>query len=342
MYEELVRKFIEGKCTEKETIQLLRYFKENPLETERYFSEEEWIHFYQENKNHINQHKSERLLGNIETLILTDQSKRSRTRLWVGAAAASLMLCFIGYWFFQNRKHIPNIPQQTAAKNKTLIRENTTDNTISITLPDSSVVSLYTNSKIHFDSIFEGERNIKLYGKAAFDAAPDTAKAFSVVCNGIITKALGTKFMIDGLAEHVRIDLYQGKVSVSKEQDAKQILYLQPGQYALFNSITHELTLGKPAGMPIKTSTPIVSKKQVQDKPTPGMISFRNNNLKNVLDRLSVKYNVAIEYPTEKVSRINMNILVDTSHNIDAILRNVAAAANLKLIKADDGRFILK
>lgn len=334
MTETQFKKFEKGTCSADEINEQLKYFKENPSEVDNHFTNEEWEEFYLNNKERLPKEKSEKFFQNIESLIKEDKKKRVNISLVASLVAASLLI-FISILFW-NQETLPKSNQFAINKNVLIKHANFGKENISFILPDGTKVTLFPQSEIQFDSVFKNKRIVYLNGKAKFDVVHDDSRVFKVECKDIVTTDIGTSFLIDGQQNNVRIDLYEGKVSVAKLKDKNSTVFLNPGQYALYDSKTKSLAIGNNT---VKLAINNTANTSVDDA---SIVGFKNNSLKKVLDQLSLLYKVKIEYPTAKVSHIQMSMAIDSSQKIETILKNIAIIGDLKLIKNGDKNYVLK
>lgn len=105
-----------------------------------------------------------------------------------------------------------------------------------ITLPDGSLVSLNTNTRLRFPKEFvEGKRVVELDGEAFFEVVKDNGATFEVHSQGIKTVVLGTAFNIRAHQESpVQVAVQSGKVAVyppSSSAEAEGV-ELHPNQRA--------------------------------------------------------------------------------------------------------------
>jgi ferric-dicitrate binding protein FerR (iron transport regulator) len=95
---------------------------------------------------------------------------------------------------------------------------NTSKNTISVSLPDGSVVKLASNSRISYESNFDSlaTRDVYLSGQAFFSVKKNPDHPFRVFANEIVAKVLGTSFTVRSFEKDtvIRVTVSTGKVSV--------------------------------------------------------------------------------------------------------------------------------
>lgn len=99
-------------------------------------------------------------------------------------------------------------------------------------LPDGSVISLNTMSKLIFSGDFnKANREVSLTGEAHFDVASNPDKPFVVNIEGVQVTVLGTSFYVnayDSLSE-ITIGVEEGRVAV-KPENAGEVVVLQKGE----------------------------------------------------------------------------------------------------------------
>lgn len=169
-------------------------------------------------------------------------------RQWLRIVASLLLICVLGFLWTK---------RDSIASNKVAYTEiiNNENKTLSVVLPDGSTVVLEKNSKIAYIKDFaQPIREVKLTGQALFDVVKNPEKPFVVHTGNLITKVLGTSFIIKSFDNEgsIAVDVLRGKVSVSMESRDTQKLpnsqtevILLPNQKAVFSkkeeTINHTL-----------------------------------------------------------------------------------------------------
>ncbi len=90
-----------------------------------------------------------------------------------------------------------------------------------IRLSDGSIVNLNSGATLRVNQDFERGRNLILEGSAFFEVTPDPEKPFSVKSGLLTTKVLGTSFHLDVSNDEVVLQVSEGKVSFSSNQQEK-------------------------------------------------------------------------------------------------------------------------
>ena len=104
-------------------------------------------------------------------------------------------------------------------------------------LPDGSVVTLNSDSKLEFPKQFAGDvREVTIIGEAFFDVKPNPEKPFVINAGNTQVKVLGTSFNVSAYpnAETVDVIVATGKVQVTRKSDdllaEKSEVFLTPGE----------------------------------------------------------------------------------------------------------------
>jgi len=100
----------------------------------------------------------------------------------------AVLLGSVGYFIGFKNESPKGLNQIVAADKQVLI---------DYLLPDSSVVTLNSNSKLQFPSHFEGDvRRVSIVGEAFFKVKPNPEKPFVINAGGTQVKVLGTSFNV--------------------------------------------------------------------------------------------------------------------------------------------------
>ncbi|QGY46161.1 DUF4974 domain-containing protein [Maribellus comscasis] len=160
-----------------------------------------------------------------------------------------------------------------------------------VVLPDSSIVWLNSGTTLSYPGSFsEQNRKVSLNGQAFFQVYHKEGDPFSVQANGLIVKVLGTKFDVDAYPENdeIAVVLESGKVELAHNEIETFSYTMQPGEKATYNVADNALTLNS-------TDTAIYSSWKN------GKLIFRNESMKNVVEKLKRWYNIDIEVADEEV-----------------------------------------
>jgi ferric-dicitrate binding protein FerR (iron transport regulator) len=171
---------------------------------------------------------------------------RSLTKVYWAAAASVLLVLGVSFWLWTSRQSSPYEQRLATIGEGFHETLNTTDRPQTVKLPDKSVVWLAPESRLSYPSNF-GKQNRQVYlsGEATFEVTRDAHKPFLVHANELVTKVLGTKFLVRAFAkeEEVRVQVLAGQVSVyhvrTTDTPTKQTgVLLMPNQQVVFTRQT--------------------------------------------------------------------------------------------------------
>jgi transmembrane sensor len=169
--------------------------------------------------------------------------------------AASILIATVTGSFFWKSNHQKSDYNVHVAQLKSEFMEkvNTSAKVEIIVLPDSTTVALFPASKLSYGQDFNTtHRTIYLSGEASFDVKRNIKKPFLVYANKVVTKVLGTQFVVRAYDNEmdVKVNVKSGQVSVYREavDDTKEIvskksnkgLLLLPNQQAVFSRKSEE------------------------------------------------------------------------------------------------------
>ncbi|MEN7549479.1 FecR domain-containing protein [Rapidithrix thailandica] len=247
-YQELLKKYIEGKAGREETKQLLDYLIAHPDEKVPGFVEQVWK---EANAQTGEEAMYEEIFQNLEQKIQTPKPvnfsarhrhlpKRRNPLIYWFTIAASLTVLLVSVYLINQslqpqKKDVVSKPQP-----EVVTHANPEGQKTQFYLPDGSSVWLNAGSTLRFQKSFEGKtRDVKLEGEAYFEVQHNPAKPFRVHSEKVVTEALGTSFNVRAYPEEskVNVALNTGKVRVDydEEDDSGQNLVLKPGDGAIFN-----------------------------------------------------------------------------------------------------------
>ncbi|TAN01127.1 MAG: DUF4974 domain-containing protein [Chitinophagaceae bacterium] len=268
---ELLKKYIQGKCSEEEEQMVHHWLDESDLNN--YWSpagNKKIVKKKERNWNH--------LTAQIAELRTVAPEKRNTRRIWVGIAAAAVGIVLVAsfmwsYWSYNSKE----------------IKYQTTYGEIKkISLPDGTTVTLNAQSSLSIRQDFDNKsRNVYLDGEAYFQVKHEANKLFVVHAGKLSVKVLGTSFAVSAFPNDpdVAVSLKEGKVLVeAPEHQEKRVQHviLTPGEQAVFTKNTTGLEVDK---LNPKASFGWES----QD------IFFENANIDEVLRKLERYYGVSFD-----------------------------------------------
>lgn len=196
--------------------------------------------------------------------------------------------------------------------------------TTSVTLPDSTVVYLNSESSLTYPSRFDSDvREVKLRGEAYFAVKCDKQKQFIVLTpSNMRVRVYGTQFNVEAYSgdSEIRTTLVSGSVSLCFEvgKQMKEV-WISPGEKAIYSSVANSLHVNKTFvegdvawkdGKLIFNDTPfdkvlqdlskryhvdfIIKHKSLQDYSFTGV--FTNQRLERILEYFKVSSNIRFRY----------------------------------------------
>ncbi len=287
MEKSIIRRFINGQASPSEIKQVENWLDQpgsnHQLEE---ILKEAWN---QKGNAPRDKERNKRLLAQINSSIQkstepTFQKESIFKQALIRSAATWLLLmglAFLGYKVIDENQ---NKPSEEGSAVRWIERKVLAGQKLVLELPDDSKVWVNANSKIRFPDKFDQEsREVFLEGEAFFEVSHDTNRPFRVHSGELTTEVLGTKFNVRSHGEKTDVALLEGKVRVKINMEKEEMLMLDPGQLATYLQENPEkLRLAT-----FESLDPFLWKD--------GLIHFRNENIKNVLESLENWYGVSIE-----------------------------------------------
>lgn len=209
--------------------------------------------------------------------------------LYRWSVAAAVLLLVIGIaswgWFFSS----PN-PTMMNSTTQWLSASAPQGETLTLTLPDGSTVTLNSGSSLRYPSAFTTEkREVQLDGEAFFEVTSNPKKPFIVKTEILTTEVLGTSFNIEAFPSQneARVTLVTGKVRV---QAGAQQCELHPSQQAVFHKTTQQIQVQTVA------TNDFTDWKE-------GILRFRESSLPTVVQKIEKHYGVQIRLEVENAER---------------------------------------
>lgn len=323
MNKELLEKYYNGNCSEKEKLEVEEYLIGGDI---RLFDEHTKI-LWEKAHNQIPESVSSRLKDKLNKNIGLDDNKIRTINLWRNIqkiAASVVIIGLMGIAFWKVRENGQVEPKATWT-----FTINDSDQIKMIKMPDGTSIWLNKGARLAYNNHFNQDfREVRLTGEAYFDVAHNPEKPFMVQTDKLTTTVLGTAFNIEAYPEEsqIKIELVRGKVQVNKGKDPKYVL--APGEmlsYDKTNDNTSVETMQvKNAGMWTK-----------------GKLAFQQVPLLDALKRLEKNYHITIIYKGGKHEEITNITGVYEQSRPEDILQTIVFAANLKVKKTNQSTYII-
>lgn len=286
------------------------------------------------------------LLNQIKATNAGSESKIVRVRWfegrlkWAAAACLVLSLGIGGLWWKINTVDSIYRQQVAALTSPYIEKVNSTDSIMTFRLSDGSEIELSPDSRLGYSEDFNREnRRVFLTGEATFEVTKNTNKPFLVYASKVVTKVLGTKFMVRAYytEKDVKVNVESGQVSVFQDSQEtenehpqyKKGLILLPNQQAVFSRQTEEFN---------KT---LVKEPVVLADKHPGSIPFIYDEvpIAKVFGDLEKAYGIPIRFNKEGLEECQLSAsLVSESfeEKLDIICKTVKASYQIL-----DGQIII-
>ncbi|MCF2443008.1 FecR family protein [Dyadobacter sp. CY345] len=251
----------------------------------------------------------------VEDLLFNINSVKNKKRFFsieifssstaLSIASAAMLILLLG-WLIKpadNDKSITYEELISSAESPLNEKTNNSSKPLSFTLPDSSTVVLQPMSCISYCEDFEknNKREIYLSGEAFFDVTKNPDRPFFVYSNELITKVLGTSFIVKAFdcEKQVEVEVKTGKVSVFTRNDPDAKLnqsnaelggtIITPNQKVLFSR--EEIRIKKSL-----VESPEIIASSVLPAP---MLKFQDKNVSQIFANLEQTYGIDIVYDEE-------------------------------------------
>ncbi|WP_333888353.1 FecR family protein [Sphingobacterium siyangense] len=203
------------------------------------------------------------------------------------------------------------------------------DKTLTIKLADHSQVTLLKGARLTVEKSFPAEtRDVFLEGDAIFHVAKSKSHPFIVHGKGYETKVLGTIFRIIQKDALFNVDLYEGKVQVTRSGKTKEYFVLKPKE-TFSNLGDQKVALIFPT-----------RKRGLENKASKASVSFRDYDLKQATSVIEKIYGIKIIYP-ENTGNSKISIIAPEETG-DKLLEKIAVQLNLNIKKVNENTFQLE
>lgn len=182
-----------------------------------------------------------------------------------------------------------------------------------LTLSDGTKVWLNAASSIRYPVAFTGkERVVEITGEAYFEVAKDATEPFIVKRGSMVVQVLGTHFNVNAYNDEgiMKVTLLEGLIKVQLTNGGRQSTIVHPGEQAQLNK-AGAIKLMKDANV-----NDAVSWKN-------GFFSFRNDNLEEVLLKLSRWYNVDVVYDSGVNNQQQFSGRIDRNLTLSQVLKGL-------------------
>lgn len=185
----------------------------------------------------------------------------------------------------------------------------------SVSLSDGTKVWLNSKSSLRYPVEFRGDaRNVTLEGEAYFEVSKNTRSPFTVKTKSGDVTVLGTHFNVNAYTEDHNFEttLAEGKVKVSAENES---VVINPGQQARIQN----------RGLKVIEVDP-----SVYTAWKDGKFYFENENLKNILSKMSRWYDFNVKFEQKSIEQIKFTGIILKDEPLENLLNIVSKTSNIK------------
>jgi transmembrane sensor len=275
----ILKRFFEGKYSRKDYLAIRE--KLVSADDDRELRELMLSHWVEFDSTRLPDDNVDRILDKLQHQIRLEENKDARRlrfmRVFQRVAAIlifPLVLSFMAYLYFQPEK-VELLDAYAEIQCPMGVRTK-------FTLPDGTTGFLNSGSTLSYPVAFDKTRQVELNGEAYFDVVHNEKSPFTVKTRKLNVRVLGTTFNVISYPGEAteEIILQTGKVEVM-DNAGKTLTELNPDQRLTVN---HE-------DLTAKRSTVVASQ---YTSWTEGKLIFRNEDMKQVAQRLSRWYNAEI------------------------------------------------
>lgn len=195
---------------------------------------------------------------------------------------------------------------------------------LDMTLEDGTVIRLFEGGKLTVEKSFPGKtRDVYLEGNAVFRVAKSKEHPFIVHGTDYVTTVLGTVFKVIQQKGAFKVDLYEGKVSITKNGDKEEIYILSPNE-----TFTNYGTQKIAAIVPLKQDALPSAQNEIK---APEIISlqFKECRFADAVKVIEEVYHIKVLFPKEYRDKLVTTRLTDMSPDI--VLQSLALSMRLEL-----------
>lgn len=296
MKNELLIKYFNNRCTDKEFDELVRWVEKEASNKESVsWGFDDWKSF-EPDYNHNDNQKYSAWLDKIHHEINLKNQDRNKSKVltlkkfpsWLSRVAAFLFLPLLGFMFYMlSNNNFESIKYADLAVDSLEIISPLGSRTV-LQLSDGTEVTLNYGSKIKYPRNFTGDtREVTLIGEGYFDVAHNPERPFIVKAAKLNVKALGTEFNVQAYPDNdvIETTLVEGKVVIEKtiiDEKFESVGAMVPGQHVAYNLKSGKITSSK-GGID----------KYIAWKD--GKLIFDNEPITQIAEKLGRMFNVDIE-----------------------------------------------
>lgn len=276
--------------------------------------------------------------------VLRKRAGKGRQRslvLWSSLAAACVAVMVLALAYFLSGGSGAGVEDGLAGKvfsdDKPTLFYTSSAEERSFLLPDNTRINLRRGSTLTLDEDFNSaSRKVVLEGEAFFDVSHNPSKPFYVITGEVVTKVLGTSFLVSAFkeADSITVAVTTGKVfvfegEVTKEEKSKRNYTIKPNQKVVYSKV-----------LKIAEKKLVEEPRELIPEQEKQKMKYVAAPLKEVIGSLEKLYGVEITYDslTFAECRLTTTIQEDGIHSrLKSICRAIKAS-----YRQEDGKLILE
>lgn len=286
--DKLIEKYLAGKCTDEENDLINSWYAAlgNHPHADANAVKERMV---------ASEHRILKKLQTHTSVAGGPLKQKPRLFLWpyIGIAASLLLLMSAGFYFLSRSNAVATVTEPNVVSPFVSV-ENTDPEVRRVILPDGSLVEMSPDSKIRYARDVRAEsRELYLEGEAYFDVARNAEKPFYVYAGDIVTKVLGTSFIIRAkhADEKVTVSVKTGSVTVYSRKASHKKTLLAPNQEVVYDPVKEVL------------ATHVAVVEQADEvKRDFNEMHFDETSVSDVLNTLTRTYDIDIVFDPEVLS----------------------------------------
>jgi ferric-dicitrate binding protein FerR (iron transport regulator) len=323
----IITRYLSGEATAQEAL-WLDDWRAQSADNERYFAQYLFINDKTLEARPVKKFDTDKAWKNLHSKMqqLPEPQTKKQSRiiplnkaLFIRIAAVLLLLIGIASVF--------SYYQSYSLKQSLPIAFVSTDSVKNLTLADNSTVFLNKNSKITYSKNFgKKDRRVKLEGEAFFDVQHSEEKPFTVETQGTYIQDIGTAFNIKAKVESNLVEVYVENGEVKFFTQANEGILLTRGEKGVYNKLT-----GSFSKIAAANANAIAYKTR--------RFVFDNTPMSEVIETLSIAYNVDIQLKRPELAQCRINVSFD-NEDINAILTVISETIDGQFEETANGYLI--
>lgn len=294
----LLAKYLIGSLSSEEMEEVMRW-RDLSAENETVFSEVLRLRLSWNTAKYADNERIDMALKKVNVRINRARRYRIARSLLKYAAVILLLVSFsaVGWNYFKPETYMT-------------IALGDSEGVKKVTLDDGSVVWLRGNSALKIPQSFSAvNRTVSLQGEAFFDVAKNAQYPLYVSTNYVNIKVLGTAFNVKTDEKHQNVEtvLARGKVALLDKQ-WNPILDMSPGEKVTYDNNKNEYAT-EVVDVNVCTAWRL------------NQFVFENVTLREIVNQLSVKFNVNINLESTKLAQRKFRCVINEDESLPDILK---------------------